>query len=97
MESSRKKIEVMYDYNVVKMVLGVKVLGVPLVMHKDYINGYAVRQPMRSLIRVFVRESDLRECSAIVGRMTWRDFHSLYIHGLRADNCMSDRCAGRRT
>ena len=81
--SARKVCEVMYDYNVVKAVLDVKELGIPLVMCKDYLNGYAFGKNLRPLIRVFVRESDLRECPAVVGRTTWRDFHAMYIHGLR--------------
>lgn len=82
-------VEVMYDYDIVKKVLDVSELGIPLVFRKDCLGGCvpgkSVRN-MRAFLRVFVCESDLRECREIVGRMTWRDFYMLYINELRNVN-----------
>jgi hypothetical protein len=85
--SSRKVCDVMYDYDVVRMVLDVKELGIPLIMCKDYLNSYAVGKNMRPLLRVFVRESDLRECPTVINRIAWRDFHAMYVNGLRIAYC----------
>jgi hypothetical protein len=76
----------MYDYDVVKKVLGVKELGVPLVFRKDCMGGCVVGKNvrnMRAFLRVFVCESDLRVCREVVGRMTWREFCALYFQELR--------------
>ena len=78
--------ELMYDYDVVKKVLGVKELGLPLVFRKDCMGGCVVGKDVRNIrafLRVFVCESDLRMCKEVTGRMTWRDFYTLYVQELK--------------
>jgi len=77
--------DVMYDYDIVKEVLGVAEIGIPLVFRRDCLGGAIVGKDVRHLrtfLRVFVRESDLRGCVEMVRRMTWGDFNAQYFQEL---------------
>ena len=85
--------EIMYDYDAVKRVLNVKELSLPLIFRKDYFSesdaaatgGFGWRGTY-SCVRVFIAESDLRSSSAVLDRMSWKNFSVLYTEALRILN-----------
>ena len=84
--------EIMYDYDAVKRILNVKELCLPLIFRKDYFSESAAGgvgwrgKERHSHVRVFIAESDLRSSSAVLNRMSWREFSISYTEALRALN-----------
>ncbi len=84
--------EIMYDYDAVKRVLNVKELSLPLIFRKDYFSESATGElgwrgkERRSHVRVFIAESDLRSSSAVLDRLSWREFSISYTNALRTLN-----------
>ena len=85
--------EIMYDYDAVKRVLNVKELSLPLIFRKDYFSesdaaaaGGIGWRGAYSCVRVFIAESDLRSSSAVLDRMSWKNFSVLYTEALRILN-----------
>ena len=79
--------EIMYDYDAVKRVLNVKELCLPLIFRKDYFSESAAGgigwRGAHSCVRVFIAESELRSSSAVLDRLSWREFSVLYTEALR--------------